>query len=160
MLHVSELGFSRVDKPDDVLRMGQELDVAILKIEGDRIALSLKALGNDPWHDATAQLAEGARVTGTVTRLQPFGAFVEIAPGVEGLVHVSELGANRRINHPKEVVAIGQTVEATVLAIDPERRRLSLSMAASRDAAPEDVAAVKRAPEKLGTLGDLFSKKK
>src|SRR5262249_45741669 len=95
MLHVSELGFTRVDKPEDVLRMGQELDVAILKIEPpgpkektDRIALSLKALGNDPWNDATAKLVEGTRVAGTITRLQPFGAFVEIAPGVEGLLHI------------------------------------------------------------------------
>jgi small subunit ribosomal protein S1 len=160
MLHISELGFTRVDKPEDVLRVGQELDVAIVKIEGDRISLSLKALGTDPWHDATAHLTEGTRVTGTVTRLQPFGAFVEVAPGVEGLVHISELGANRRINHPKEVVAVGQQIEATVLSLDHERKRLSLSMAASKDAAPEDVAAVKRAPDKLGTFGDLLQKKK
>ncbi len=164
MLHVSELGFTRVDKPEDVLRMGQELDVAVLKIEpgekGERISLSLKALANDPWVDATARLSEGARVTGTVTRLQPFGAFVEIAPGVEGLVHISELGAGRRINHPKEIVSVGQQVEASVLSIDHDKRRLSLSMGASKDASAEDVAAVPRAPQKLGTLGDLLQKRK
>jgi small subunit ribosomal protein S1 len=160
MLHVSELGYARVDKPEDVLHVGQELDVAVLKIDGDRISLSLKALGDDPWTAATAKLAEGQRVKGTITRLQPFGAFVEIAPGVEGLVHISELGAGRRINHPKEAVSVGQPVEATVLAIDPERRRLSLSMAASNDAAPDEVAAVRRAPEKLGTLGDLLKGKR
>ena len=160
MLHVSELGFARVDKPDDVLRVGQELDVAVLKIDGDRISLSLKALANDPWVDATSRLAEGARIKGTITRLQPFGAFVEIAPGVEGLVHISELGAGRRINHPKEVVAVGQEVEAAVLAIDHEKRRLSLSMAASQDATADDVAAAPRAPQKLGTLGDLLQRKK
>ncbi|HEX5058933.1 MAG TPA: 30S ribosomal protein S1 [Kofleriaceae bacterium] len=164
MLHVSELGFARVEKPEDVLSLGQELDVAVLKIEpgekGDRISLSLKALANDPWRDATASLGEGARVKGTITRLQPFGAFVEIAPGVEGLVHISELGAGRRINHPKEVVSIGQQVEATVLAVDHDKRRLSLSLAASTDASPDDVAAVPRAPQKLGTLGDLLQRKK
>ena len=169
MLHVSELGFTRVDKPDDVLQLGQEVDVAVLKIEpssdgkqSDRIALSLKALAADPWREATARLADGVRVTGTIMRLQPFGAFVEIAPGVEGLVHVSELGAGRRIHHPKEVVAVGQTVEAVVLAIDHERRRLSLSMAASRDATPEDIAEAPsaRAPRTLGTLGDLLQRKK
>ena len=159
MLHVSELGFARVDKPEDVLRLGQELDVAVLKIEGDRIALSLKALATDPWRDATANLPEGARVKGTITRLQPFGAFVEIAPGVEGLVHVTELGAARRINHPKEVVAVGQQVEATVLGIDHEKRRLSLSLAAAKAATPDDVAAAPKPPDKLGTLGDLFRKK-
>jgi small subunit ribosomal protein S1 len=167
MLHVSELGYTRVDRPEDVLRLGQELDVAVLKIEpgekGERISLSLKALASDPWRDATSRLTEGSRLTGTVTRLQPFGAFVEIAPGVEGLVHVSELGAGRRINHPKEVVSVGQTVEVAVLAVDHDKRRLSLSMAASKDASPEDVAEVARAhaaPKKLGTLGDLLSRKK
>jgi len=165
MLHVSELGFTRVDKPEDVLRLGQELDVAILKVEpgekGDRISLSLKALANDPWRDATASLAEGARVKGTVTRLQPFGAFVEIAPGVEGLVHISELGAGRRINHPKEIVSVGQQVEATVLSVDHEKRRLSLSMAASKDASPDEIAAAApKAPRTLGTFGDLLQRKK
>jgi small subunit ribosomal protein S1 len=184
MLHVSELGYARVERPEDVLTLGQEIDVAVLKIEpgeslvrdspgsrgpargdkerGERISLSLKALASDPWRDATARLAEGARVRGTITRLQPFGAFVEIAPAVEGLVHISELGAGRRINHPKEVVAVGQEVEAVVLAIDHERRRLSLSMAASSDATADDVAAVARAqpPAKLGTLGDLLQRKK
>ncbi len=169
MLHISELGFTRVEKPEDVLTLGQELDVAVLKIEPsqdskgkptERISLSLKALASDPWRDATAKLTEGTRVTGTITRLQPFGAFVEIAPGVEGLVHITELGAGRRINHPKEVVSVGQQVEASVLAIDHDKRRLSLSLAASKDASPEDVAAVPRAPQKLGTLGDLLQRKK
>jgi small subunit ribosomal protein S1 len=172
MLHISELGFTRVERPEDVLHLGQELDVAVLEIKpaergagkgadkGERVSLSLKALASDPWQDATARLSEGARVKGTVTRLQPFGAFVEIAPGVEGLVHISELGAGRRINHPKEVVSVGQQVEATVLALDHERRRLSLSMAASTDASPEEIAAAPRAPQKLGTLGDLLQHKK
>jgi len=168
MLHISELGFTRVEKPEDVLRLGQELDVAILKVEpgpegktGDRISLSLKALANDPWSDKTANLHEGSRVKGTVTRLQPFGAFVEIAPGVEGLVHISELGAGRRINHPKEVVSVGQAVEASVLSIDHDKRRLSLSLAASKDASPDEIAAATpRAPRALGTFGDLLQKKK
>lgn len=177
MLHISELGYSRVEKPEDVLTLGQEIDVAVLKIEppergtgaprgprekekGERISLSLKALASDPWRDTTAQLAEGSRVRGKVTRLQPFGAFIELAPAVEGLVHISELGAGRRINHPKEVVAVGQDVEAVVLAIDHERRRLSLSLAASADGTAEDVAtAVRSQPSAgLGTFGDLLQK--
>lgn len=163
MLHVSELGYSRVEKPEDLLGLGQEIDVAVLKIEpgekGDRISLSLKALANDPWREATAKLAEGQRVKGTITRLQQFGAFVELAPAVEGLVHISELGAGRRINHPKEVVAVGQEVEAVILSIDHERRRLSLSLAASGDASPQEVAeSTPKAPAKLGTFGDLFKK--
>lgn len=164
MLHISELGFSRVEKPEDVLGLGQELDVAVLKIEpgekGERISLSLKALANDPWRDATAKLTEGSRVSGTITRLQPFGAFVEIAPGVEGLVHISALGAPKRINHPKEHVEVGQKVEANVLGIDHDKRRLSLSLGDSKDASPEDVAAAPRAPAKLGTFADLLARKK
>jgi small subunit ribosomal protein S1 len=165
MLHVSELGFTRVERPEDVLSMGQEIDVAVLKVEpgekGDRISLSLKALASDPWRDTTAKLAEGQRVKGVITRLQPFGAFVEIAPAVEGLVHISELGAGRRINHPKEVVAVGQEVEAVVLALDPERRRLSLSLAGTKDASPDEVAdEAPKAPAKLGTFGDLLQRKK
>jgi small subunit ribosomal protein S1 len=136
----------------------------VLKIEpgdkGERISLSLKALANDPWRDTTASLREGSRIKGTITRLQTFGAFVEIAPGVEGLIHISELGAGRRINHPKEVVSVGQQVEATVVSIDHEKRRLGLSLASSNDASPDDVAAVPRAPQKLGTFGDLLQRKK
>jgi small subunit ribosomal protein S1 len=163
MLHISELGHIRVERPEDVLALGQELDVAVVKLEpgdkGERISLSLKALASDPWRDATSQLTEGQRVKGTITRLQPFGAFVEIAPGVEGLVHISELGAGRRINHPKEVVAVGQPVEASVLAVDHERRRLSLSLAASSDASPDEIAsAAPKAPAKLGTFGDLLAR--
>ena len=169
MIHVSELGYTRVASPEEVLSVGQEVEVQVLKIEAaegkkpERVALSLKALASDPWSDATGRLSEGTRVKGTITRLQPFGAFVEIAPGVEGLVHISELGSGRRIHHPREVVSVGQEIEAVVLGIDPEKRRLSLSMAASRDAAADDVEAVTRAqasaPARLGTLGDLFKKK-
>jgi len=169
MLHVSELGYSRVEKPEDVLSLGQEVDVAVLKIERveekgksvERIGLSLKALATDPWRDATASLTEGLRIKGKITRLQPFGAFVEIDPGVEGLVHISELGAGRRINHPKEVVSVGQEVEAVIIAVDRERKRIGLSLASSSDASPEDVAAAsKPQPQsKFGTLGDLLRKK-
>lgn len=169
MLHVSELGYARVEKPEDMLSLGQEVDVAVLKIEpavkgdkaGERISLSLKALASDPWRDVVATLVEGARVKGKITRLQPFGAFVEITPSVEGLVHISELGAGRRINHPKEVVSVGQDIEAVVLSIDHERHRIGLSMASSNDGNAEDVAAVAKAhaPAKFGTFADLLKKR-
>jgi len=173
MLHVSELGHARVGHPQEVLSVGQEVEVQVLKIEPSdepqkgskkamKISLSLKALAEDPWRQATAQLVEGATVRGTVTRLQPFGAFVELAPGIEGLVHISELGAGRRINHPREVVKLGEQIEATVLALDPERHRISLSMAASaRSEEAQNAAegrAAAQAPAKLGTFGDLLAK--
>lgn len=177
MLHISELGYSRVDKPEDVLSLGQEIEAVILKIEppqgpkekSERISLSLKALGNDPWNDVTRGLVEGQKVKGTITRLQPFGAFVEIAPSVEGLVHISELGAGRRINHPKEVVSPGQQVEAVVLGVDPEKRRLSLSLAGEKLAevegneaviADRQAQAARGNAGKLGTFGDLLGKLK
>lgn len=168
MLHVSELGFSRVGRPEDVLAMGQEVDVAVLKIEpgekgGQRIGLSLKALASDPWQDASKTLAEGARVKGKITRMQPFGVFVEVAPGIEGLVHISELGAGRRINHPREVVAEGQEVEVSVMGIDPERRRVSLSMSATDGATAAEIAAAaprQQPSAQLGTLADRFAKLK
>lgn len=175
MLHVSELGYGRVERPEEVLALGQELDVQILKIEdsepgpdgrrrGPRIGLSLKALQADPFLDGTRHLTPGGRVRGTVTRLQPFGAFVEIGPGVEGLVHISELGAGRRLNHPKEAVAVGQEVEVEILSIDPERRRLALSMAAAQKSVEradlvEARAALPAPPSSLGTFADLLKKK-
>jgi small subunit ribosomal protein S1 len=167
MLHVSELGHTRVGKPEEVLSIGQEIDVQILKIEpaekgkkgGERIALSLKSLAADPWNEASRQLSEGMRVKGTVARLEAFGAFVQIAPGVEGLVHISELGAGRRINHPREVLKVGQEVEAAVLAVDHERHRISLSLAAASDGTAADIQAAPVAPMKLGTFADLFKNK-
>jgi small subunit ribosomal protein S1 len=167
MLHVSELGYARVERPEDVLSLGQEVDVAVLKVEpatkgekSERISLSLKALATDPWRDTAAALVEGARVRGKITRLSQFGAFVEITPGVEGLVHISELGTGRRINHPKEVVSVGQEIEAVVLTVDHERRRIGLSMASSDGGTPDDVAqaAKTHAPAKFGTFADLLKK--
>jgi small subunit ribosomal protein S1 len=171
MLHVSQLGHARVQKPEDVLSLGQDVEVQVLKIEEQadgkrpRVALSLKSLQADPWVEATRDLPIGGRVKGEITRLESFGAFVQLAPGVEGLVHISELGAGRRVNHPKEVVAPGQAVEVTILSIDPDKRRLSLSMAEAARAQEqaeliEARAAVPAAPKKLGTFADLFNKTK
>jgi small subunit ribosomal protein S1 len=168
MVHVSELAFERVKHPQDLLTVGQPVDVAVLRIEKspdprhpDRIALSLRALARDPWQDAAERFPVGARVKGTVTRLQPFGAFVEIAPGIEGLVHVSELGTGRRVAHPHEVVKPGEPVEATVLSVDVGKRRIGLSLDASRlaDAVEAEIRAY--APETpaekgIGTFGELL----
>lgn len=170
MLHVSQLGYGRVEKPEDILTLDQDVEVQVLKIEeGEagkkpRIALSLKTLQADPWRDAVKDLPVGGQLKGEIKRLESFGAFVQIAPGVEGLVHISELGAGRRLNHPKEAVAIGQQVEVTILSIDPDKHRVALSMAAAARAVEaadlvEARAAVPAAPHKLGTFADLFKKK-
>jgi small subunit ribosomal protein S1 len=172
MLHVSELGFARVGHPQEVLAIGQQVEVAVLEVKPSedpkkplKVSLSLKALSEDPWATATASLVEGTQVRGKITRMQPFGAFVEIAPGVEGMVHISELAAGRRINHPREVVELGQEIEATVLGVDAEKRRIALSLAAGARA--EEAAALEEArtiakqgaPQKLGTFADLLKKK-
>mgnify|MGYP001809682482 CR=1 FL=1 len=135
MIHISQLAFGHVKHPKEVLQVGQQVEVSVLRIEPatdpkkrEKIALSIRALSRDPWLDAIESFPVGSRVTGRVSRLQPFGAFVELAPGVDGLVHISELAAGRRINHPSEVVTPGEEVEATVLGVDLERRRISLSL--------------------------------
>ena len=176
MLHVSELGFQRVRHPSEVLSVGRTVEVQVTKMERtddpkrpERISLSLKALEKDPWSDLAERFPAGARVKGVVTRMQPFGAFVEVAPGIEGLVHVSQLIADKHINHPREVVELGKQVDVTVLGIDLERRRLSLSMSAGGEddatANAEDRAATRDAVSRasgekgLGTLADLFKKR-
>ncbi|HYU15237.1 MAG TPA: 30S ribosomal protein S1 [Candidatus Acidoferrum sp.] len=168
MLHVSELGFQRVGHPSEVVSVGQPVQVQVTKIEktGDprrpeKISLSLKALEKDPWSEVADRYREGARLRGRVVRLQPFGAFVELEPGIEGLVHISQLAADRRVNNPREVVAVGQDVEVIVVGVDAPRRRISLSMTAqsAADAAAEaaDFAAVKAGADRgFGTLGDLL----
>jgi small subunit ribosomal protein S1 len=169
MVHVSELALGRVGHPKDVLSVGQAVEVAVLRIEKtadpkrpEKIALSIRALAKDPWQDIEQRIAVGSRVEGRVTRLQPFGAFVELEPGVEGLVHVSELGAGRRVGHPHEVLSPGDRVEATVLGVEGERRRIALSLDEARRPGPAEPAADagNRPPEEptpsLGTLGDLL----
>ncbi len=139
MIHVSQLAYGHIKHPSEVLHVGQPVEVSVLRIEPaqdgksrERVALSIRALAQDPWSDMEQRFPTGARVQGTVSRLQPFGAFVELAPGIDGLAHISELGAGRRINHPSEVLSLGQAVEATILAVDLERRRISLTLDADK----------------------------
>jgi small subunit ribosomal protein S1 len=128
LLHVSELSHQHVDDPREVLKEGEEIHVQVLSIEpGDRIALSLKRLEADPWDDAMLSFPEGSRALGKVVRLQPFGAFVELAPGVDGLIHVSNLNTPERVGHPREVLKEGQEVEVEVLSVDPQSRRIGLA---------------------------------
>jgi small subunit ribosomal protein S1 len=139
MIHISELAFGHIKHPSELLKPGQPVEVAVLRIEPgqgpkgrDKIALSIRALSRDPWADAAESFPIGTQLTGTVSRLQPFGAFVELAPGVDGLVHISELGAERRVSHPNEVLNVGDSVEARVLGVDLERRRISLTLDLSK----------------------------
>jgi small subunit ribosomal protein S1 len=130
MVHISELSWRRVGKPEDVCRPGDTMPVKILKIDqgGKRISLSAKQVEANPWDTVAERFGPGQTVSGTVTRLAGFGAFVEIAPGLEGLVHLSEMSYVRRVNRPEEVVIPGQTVSVVVKEVDPAARRIGLSL--------------------------------
>jgi small subunit ribosomal protein S1 len=168
MLHVSEMGFGRVGHPSEVLSEGQAVEVKVLKIESsddpkrkDRIGLSLKALQDDPWDDAMRALAVGQKLSGKVARLEQFGAFVTIAAGVEGLVHVSEIDGARRIAHAREALKVGEDVEVVIKEIDTQRHRVALSMKAvqANDEAAQAKAYRPASSGSLGTFADLLKKK-
>lgn len=129
LLHVSELAHSHVDDPRSILKEGEQLHVQVISIEkgGERISLSLKRLEADPWDDVVVSFPMGARSWGKVVRMEPFGVFVELAPGVDGLAHISNLNTPERINHPRKILQIGQQIQVEVLSVDPEQRRIGLS---------------------------------
>ena len=130
LLHVSDISWSRVNKPEDVLSVDQKIQVRILKVDPEtkKISLGLKQLQPEPWEGAATKYQAGQRVTGAVTRLTDFGAFVEIEPGVEGLIHISEMSWGKKVRHPSDLVKQGDRVDAVILAIKPEERRISLGL--------------------------------
>lgn len=133
MVHISELSWSRLAHPEEIVQPGEHMKVKVLSWEQDakgvvRISLSRKQAQDDPWTDIESRISTGQVMQGKVTRLAPFGAFVELFPGVEGLVHISELSFSKRIRHAEEVVNTGDSVRVTIKEIFPEKRRLSLSL--------------------------------
>jgi small subunit ribosomal protein S1 len=133
LVHVSELSHQRINDPATILKVGEPVRVKILEIQNlgqgsrERITLSMKALAEDPWPATVGSLTIGTDMPGRVTRLMDYGAFVELAPGIEGLIHISEM-ATRRIRHPREVISEQEEVTVRILDIDPDRRRISLSL--------------------------------
>ena len=129
LIHISELSWSHVNHPSEVLEIGQTVKVKVLDIDRDRqrISLGLKQTQTDPWQQVLDSYGEGDVVQGRVTKVVTFGAFVEILPGVEGLVHISEL-AQHHVENPREVVSQGDLVNVKIIEVDAERRRLSLSL--------------------------------
>ena len=170
LVHVSEIQYGHVSDPNEVLKVGQEVRVRVLRMEKDqkgrlRIGLSMKAAQPDPWTEIAEQYWQGKKTQGTVVRMQDFGAFVELTPGIDGLVHVSEI-AHSQTKHPKDALEVGQRVDVTVLNVDMERKRISLSI---KDQLPRDAAADagdgasqgggrgarSSAPEKTPSVGDI-----
>jgi small subunit ribosomal protein S1 len=130
LLHVGEISWHRINKPSDVLSPGQHIEARIIKIDAEkhRIAISMKQLQPHPWDAVPEKYKAGERVRGTVTRLMDFGAFVEIEPGIEGLIHISEMSWAKRVRTPADVVKPGETVEAVILGVNPAERRISLGL--------------------------------
>ena len=130
LLHITDMAWKRVKHPSEVVEIGDEIDVKVLKFDREkmRVSLGLKQMGEDPWVNITRRYPENTRLFGKVTNIADYGAFVEIEDGVEGLVHVSEMDWTNKNVHPSKVVQLGQEVEVVVLDIDEERRRISLGM--------------------------------
>jgi small subunit ribosomal protein S1 len=130
LLHITDIAWKRVKHPSEVLKIGDEIEAKVLRFdrERNRVSLGLKQLGDDPWVDLARRYPEGTRLFGKVTNITDYGAFVEIEPGVEGLVHVSEMDWTNKNIHPSKVMQLGDEVEVMVLDIDTERRRISLGI--------------------------------
>jgi len=134
LIHISELSWQHVDHPSEVVEVGEEVEVKVLEVDRDRerISLGLKQTRKDPWQEIVEQVNVGEQIQGRVTKLVSFGAFVEVAEGVEGLIHISEL-AEHHVETPDEIVRSGDEVDARIIDVDAKRRRLSLSLRPKRE---------------------------
>ena len=130
LLHVTDMSWGRVNHPSELFQVGDEIKVKVLKFdpESERVSLGLKQIQPDPWIDASMRYPIGKRIEGKVVSLAEYGAFIELEPGIEGLIHVSEMSWTKRIKHPSKVVSVGDSVEAIVLDADERERKISLGM--------------------------------
>ena len=130
LLHVSDISWGRINKPADVLSVGQQIEVKVLKIDPEkrRISVGMKQLQPHPWDSVSGKYKVGERVRGTVTRVMDFGAFVELEPGVEGLIHVSEMSWVKKVRKPSDLVKTGETVDAVILGVKAAEQRMSLGL--------------------------------
>jgi small subunit ribosomal protein S1 len=130
LLHVTDISWGRINHPSDVLKVGDEIDVVVLKFdkETERVSLGTKQLTADPWEQVPEKYPVGSRVSGRVTNVTDYGAFVELEQGIEGLIHVSEMSWSKRVKHPSKILNVGDVVDAMVLGVDPTARRISLGI--------------------------------
>ncbi|MHC1743116.1 MAG: 30S ribosomal protein S1 [Syntrophobacteraceae bacterium] len=167
LIPISEIGWDRVEDIGQVLTVGQEVDVVAMKLdwEANRLSFSLKQTTPDPWDTVERDFPRGSIHKGTVARLTAFGAFVTLEPGIDGLLHISKLGAGKRIRHPHEVVEQGQSIEVRIDTVDRENKRISLSLPTAepvegQDGGKEDYSKyMEEKSESMGTLADLFKTK-
>ncbi|HEY5547354.1 MAG TPA: 30S ribosomal protein S1 [Gemmatimonadaceae bacterium] len=130
LLHITDMSWGRISHPSEMVQIGMEMDVKVLDIDWDRerISLGLKQLQPYPWKDVIEKYPVGTRVAGKVVSITNYGAFIELEPGIEGLVHISEMSWTRNVRHPSKIVSIGETIEAVVLKVDPNEEKISLGM--------------------------------
>jgi small subunit ribosomal protein S1 len=168
LIPISELAWGRVADPAEILTVGQVVQVTVKKLdwENNKFSFSLRDAGSDPWQGISERYPEGSFHVGTVARLVPFGAFVTLEPGIDGLIHISKLGAGKRIAHPKEAVREGEKLEVKIEAIDLASRKISLALATVSRAAEEAAESVdefrqlaaKTEKTSFGSFGDLLKK--
>ena len=127
LVHISEISWERVNNPSDYVKVGDSLEARIISIDKDRLSLSMKQLTKDPWLDEIEAMTPGTKVDGTVTRITPFGAFVQLSPAVEALVHISEMGSGSDVD-PEKVFTLNERKEFTILEVDRDNRKISLSL--------------------------------
>ncbi|MFT5313307.1 MAG: small subunit ribosomal protein S1 [Paraglaciecola sp.] len=151
LLHITDMAWKRVKHPSEIVNVGDEINVKVLKFdkEKSRVSLGMKQMGNDPWQEIAHRYPEGAKLSGAVTNLTDYGCFVEIEDGVEGLVHVSEMDWTNKNIHPSKVVNLGDSVEVMVLEIDEERRRISLGLKQCKSNPWEDFATAQSKGDKV-----------
>ena len=158
LIHISELSWEPVKSPDEIVTVGTEIDVFVLRVDREnlKIALSLRRLQPEPWDEIETKFSVGQTVTGTVTKLANFGAFARIDRGIEGLIHISEL-AHQVIKHPRDVVNEGDELQLKIIRIEPERRRLGLSLKQIVDSSEGDAAdKSKDSRSDDSDFGDIF----
>ncbi len=151
LLHITDMAWKRIRHPSEMVNVGDEVDVRVLKFdkEKNRVSLGMKQLGDDPWSDIVSRYPEGAKVQATITNLTEYGCFAEIESGVEGLVHVSEMDWTNKNVHPSKVVSVGDETEVMILEIDEERRRISLGIKQCRPNPWEAFGAVHERTERI-----------
>lgn len=160
LVHISEIAWERVEHPREALKVGQEIEVKVLDVipERERISLSLRRTQPDPWTKAMQELVDGEIVSGKITRLVNFGAFVELRPGVEGLVHISQI-ADYHVKHPSEVLEEGETVDVKILELKPAKKRISLSLKEARTGDYQKTDSGESTDDESSgtvTIGDVF----
>lgn len=167
LIPISEISWTRVEDIHEVLTVGQEVEVVVSRLdwEQNRFSFSLKAATPDPWDSADVKYPSGSSHTGTVVRLTNFGAFVSLGEGVDGLLHISKIGAGKRINHPREVLTVGQKLEVKIESVDKTGKRIALAMQLDNRPEVEEAEATDYSsfsedrPKSMGTLGDMLKAK-